>query len=55
MKKLLLSLGAGLALFFNAQADDYTIYKNGTLPRGIEVYGWWNADFKFDASNPSTS
>lgn len=55
MKKLLLSLGAGLVLFFNAQADDYIIYKNGNLPKGIEVYGWWNADFKFDVSNPSTA
>ena len=37
----------------SASAADKTVYNNGQLAEGINVYGWWNDAVDFNAANPT--
>ena len=37
----------------SASAADRTVYNNGQLAEGINVYGWWNDAVDFNAANPT--
>lgn len=53
MKKLFTTSLAMLALL-SASAGTKTIYENGTLTSGIDIYGWWNVVMN-NVSNPDGS
>ena len=52
MKKFL-TLAIAATAMFTSSAADQTVYNNGQLAGGINVYGWWNDAADFNAANPT--
>lgn len=52
MKKFITCAIAATAMFAMSAADK-TVYNNGQLVAGINVYGWWNNAADFNAANPA--
>lgn len=52
MKKLF-TLALAATTLLSAAAADYSVYNNGALGGGINVYGWWAAGMDFAAANPA--
>lgn len=53
--KRLVTMAMASAALLSASAADYTVYNNGQLGDGINIYGWWAAGMDFAAADPAGS